>query len=116
MINGAKIKTAREEAGLSQKELAAKVGCANNTLSRIELGRMRASGRLARKIAEGLDTTIAALSDNQRRSEPPTNSQLERDVLQAIRSLPPEKRSSIRAYAMAYAQAWHEAKEKGWEH
>ncbi|MBC7106324.1 MAG: helix-turn-helix transcriptional regulator [Firmicutes bacterium] len=38
---GRKIQRAREEAGLSQEELAARLGCSQSTLSNYELGKRR---------------------------------------------------------------------------
>lgn len=55
---GKRIQLAREEAGLSQEQLAAKIGCSQSTLSNYEKGRRRLYLAQLEKIAEVLQKPI----------------------------------------------------------
>ena len=48
----------RKERGLTQEQLAAKVGCSQATVFDIESGRAQPSLKLALAIAEALDSTV----------------------------------------------------------
>lgn len=55
------IRRAREEGGLSRRQLAEDVGCSNALLVQIEQGTAKPSIELLAAIAHVLDTTIDAL-------------------------------------------------------
>ena len=56
-ILGAKIKELRTERGLSQKQLAEKIGVAANTVSQYERGQSKTSIDILANLAVELDTT-----------------------------------------------------------
>ena len=56
-IFGAKIKELRTERGLSQKQLAEKIGVAANTVSQYESGQSKTSIDILANLAVELDTT-----------------------------------------------------------
>ncbi len=56
-ILGAKIKELRTERGLSQKQLAEKIGVAANTVSQYESGQSKTSIDILANLAVELDTT-----------------------------------------------------------
>jgi transcriptional regulator with XRE-family HTH domain len=58
-----KLKELRESAGLSQAELASKVGVTQGFISHIELGIREPTLRLARKLAAALGVSVADLLD-----------------------------------------------------
>ena len=61
-IDGGKVRAAREEKFLSQRELAGKAGVNHNTIWRIEGGgAVEVHPRTIRKIAEALSTDPASL-------------------------------------------------------
>lgn len=55
---GKRLQLAREEAGLSQEQLAVKIGCSQSTLSNYEKGRRRLYLAQLEKIAEELQKPI----------------------------------------------------------
>ena len=55
------LQDAREDAGLSLKELEAKSGIPFATISKLELGRRGAQGRTARALAEALGVEVREL-------------------------------------------------------
>ncbi len=54
---GEKIRELRTECGLSQKQLAAKIGVATNTVSQYESGKSKTSIDVLANLAVALDTT-----------------------------------------------------------
>jgi transcriptional regulator with XRE-family HTH domain len=56
-----RLKRRRIEAGLNQRELAAKAGIKNSTISAYEHGRRGASPRVLKRIAEICECTVADL-------------------------------------------------------
>ncbi len=54
---GEKIRELRTECGLSQKQLAAKIGVATNTISQYESGKSKTSIDVLANLAVELDTT-----------------------------------------------------------
>ena len=56
---GIAFRDAREEAGLTQTELAARIGIAQSALSRIEAGRTNLTLGMFRRLAEALDIDVA---------------------------------------------------------
>lgn len=59
---GNRIRAAREAAGLTQGELAEKVGVATNSICRYELGETGLSVERAQEIAAALGTTLSHLT------------------------------------------------------
>ena len=57
---GERLKAAREQAGLSQRELARRVQVRNSTISLIEAGRMDPSIGALKRIIDGIPLSIAA--------------------------------------------------------
>lgn len=57
--------TARLEKGLTQKELARRVGVSNKTISQIELGNLLPSGQLAYKIAKELGVDMSLFYETE---------------------------------------------------
>lgn len=68
MTIGERIRAARKERGLTQDELAERIGMNGRHLSRIETGKLGAPKRTLLRIAEGLDIAVEDLAD----AEPPT--------------------------------------------
>jgi transcriptional regulator with XRE-family HTH domain len=65
-INGEKVRTAREKAFLSQRELAEKAGLNHNTVWRIEgSGPTEVHPRTIRKISEALSVDPASLTPEE---------------------------------------------------
>ena len=58
---GQRIKAARTGAGLTQKQLADRVGVNRVTIARVELGERKPSLDLATRIAAALDVSLDAL-------------------------------------------------------
>jgi ribosome-binding protein aMBF1 (putative translation factor) len=56
---GIAFRDARESAGLTQTELAARIGIAQSALSRIEAGRTNLTLGMFRRLAEALDIDVA---------------------------------------------------------
>lgn len=105
---GRKLQMAREEAGLSQEQLANLLGCAQSTLSNYEKGKRRLYLTQLENIAEILDKPIEYFMENSSASEQPPsmasiNSALddEPELLQIINTLytlPKERRRSVMDY------------------
>jgi transcriptional regulator with XRE-family HTH domain len=68
------VKLRRELNDLRQKELADIVGCSTSTIKRIELGNLKLSRRLARKLSEALGVSMNYLLANDLRKRPVTDS------------------------------------------
>jgi UDP-N-acetylglucosamine 1-carboxyvinyltransferase len=56
---GQQIKTARKAEGLTQSQLAEKIGNTKESVSRIETGRQNITYEMLEKIAQALNRTIA---------------------------------------------------------
>lgn len=105
---GKKLQLAREEAGLSQEQLANMLGCAQSTLSNYEKGKRRLYLNQLEKIAEILDKPIEYFIESSTSAEPPStapeiNTALgdEPELLQIINtlySLPKDRRRSVMDY------------------
>lgn len=105
---GKKLQIAREEAGLSQEQLASLLGCAQSTLSNYEKGKRRIYLTQLEQIAELLSKSIEYFLESSTQSE--ASSTINRlssaideepELLQIINSLyelPREKRRSIIDY------------------
>ncbi len=57
----ASIAQLRREAGLTQRELAARVRCAHSTIGDVESGRLKPSYRLCQRMARALGVTLFEL-------------------------------------------------------
>ena len=55
------IVAARKKKGLSQQELAEKVGCTQTNISHIELGRQNPTPQMAKKIADVLEINVLSI-------------------------------------------------------
>jgi transcriptional regulator with XRE-family HTH domain len=64
-IDGEKVKTARERAFLSKRELAGRADLDRNTIGRIEEGVTEVYPRTIRKIAEALSVDPASLTPEE---------------------------------------------------
>lgn len=106
---GRKLQLAREEAGLSQEQLANLLGCAQSTLSNYEKGKRRLYLTQLEKIAEILDKPIEYFIESSSTNETPTaeinnigpSLEEEPELLQIINtlySLPKERRRSVMDY------------------
>lgn len=56
---GFKLMVARRQAGFTQKQLGAKVGCTGKWISEIEQGRAKASAQTAKKIEKALTEELS---------------------------------------------------------
>jgi transcriptional regulator with XRE-family HTH domain len=72
---GRRIRTAREDRGLSQREVAQTCGIATDLISRLENNRYTSPGlRSLLRIAEGLGTTVGALLPDTPANQPTAES------------------------------------------
>ena len=85
---GIRVRAARERAGLTQEELAARVGRHVDTISLIERGRTLPALKSAYTLAEVLEVPIAALMPELEDTRSPKRQQLEVEMTEIIRSLP----------------------------
>jgi len=104
---GRKLQKAREEAGLSQEDLAKKLGCTQASLSNYELGKRRLYladlqriGQLLGKpvtyfLEDSEDKQSVNLNCDQLLKEP-----LVKDILEALRDLKPAQRKSVLDYIL----------------
>lgn len=104
---GRKLQLAREEAGLSQEQLATMLGCAQSTLSNYEKGKRRLYLTQLENIAEILDKPIEYFMESNNNVETATVSSInsalddEPELLQIINTLytlPKERRRSVMDY------------------
>jgi len=104
---GRKLQQAREDAGLSQEQLASMLGCAQSTLSNYEKGKRRIYLTQLENIAEILNKPIEYFLESNNHHEPikhlnNMNASIdEPDLLQivnALYDLPREQRKSVMDY------------------
>ena len=93
-----KIRDARQDAGLTQKELAKKVDLSQPYLAQIERGERKLSTTLQAQIAKVLDVAPSALVDFEAPSQ-----EEEEVLLKVFRSLSPERRTGWIEMARAAA-------------
>ena len=67
---GPAIRRRRQDLGLTQADLADAAEIANETVSRIERGRLTPSVDIAERIAQALGTTVVQLRDRKRVAPP----------------------------------------------
>lgn len=108
---GKKLQMAREEAGLSQEQLASMLGCAQSTLSNYEKGKRRLYLTQLEQIAEVLGKPIeyflesanSSTEHNTKEELKNINSALDDEpellqIINALYDLPREKRRSVMDY------------------
>lgn len=95
---GEKIRAARKERGLTQDELAERIGMNGRHLSRIETGRLSAPKRTLLRIAEGLDIPIEELAAGvaSRLSRPALADPELYEQFQAISRMDEEDRKAVK--------------------
>ncbi|MGB4548680.1 MAG: helix-turn-helix transcriptional regulator [Syntrophales bacterium] len=99
---GKKLQRAREEAGLSQEELARKLGCTQASLSNYELGKRRLYLADLQRIGQILGKPVTYFLEDSE-DELPARDDLKsilkdpyiREVLSAVRDLKPAQRKSV---------------------
>ena len=103
--SGRKLQQAREEAGLSQEQLASMLGCAQSTLSNYEKGKRRIYLTQLENIAEILNKPIEYFleSNNEPAKQPnPTDTTIDEpellQIVNALYDLPREQRRSVMDY------------------
>ncbi len=72
-INGAAVRELRDALGLSQRDLAARCDITQGALSNIETGKFAASPVMARKLADGMGVSLAAITYPVPEPEPVTS-------------------------------------------
>ncbi len=104
---GRKLQKAREEAGLSQEELAGKLGCTQASLSNYELGKRRLYLADLQRIGQLLGKPITYfLEDSEdKRSADPTydhllKEPLVKEIAEALCDLKLEQRKSVLDYIL----------------
>ncbi len=98
---GSKIQQAREEMGLTQEELAARLGCTQSALSNYELGKRRLYLNMLNEVAVILNKpldyfidTPAAVDDNSPVDRLVADPQL-REILTTAAELPAKERQLV---------------------
>lgn len=99
---GRKLQKAREEAGLSQEELAKRLGCTQASLSNYELGKRRLYLADLQRIGQLLGKSVTYfLEDSEDKQSHNSNFEqllkepLVKDIVEALRDLKPAQRKSI---------------------
>jgi len=104
---GRKLQKAREEAGLSQEELAKKLGCTQASLSNYELGKRRLYLADLQRIGQLLGKPVTYFLEDS--EDKPTDNvnydqllkePLVRDIVEALRGLKPAQRKSVLDYIL----------------
>lgn len=89
---GARIRTAREQKGYTQKQLSITVGLSDGAAAQWETGRVIPSLKNLTKIAQALDTTSEYLfAGDAPEEQAKAHTKLERALLRAARKHPREK-------------------------
>jgi len=112
---GKKLQKAREEAGMSQEELAKKLGYTQASLSNYELGKRRLYLSDLKRISQILSKPITYFLEDSDVDQPTNNDlnsilkeQFLRDILFEARDLKPAQRKSVLDYIQ-----WQKSKAKG---
>ena len=99
---GKKIQKAREEAGLSQEELASRLGYTQATLSNYELGKRRLYLANIEQIARELDKPLSFfLADSPWKGEEAqkeTQNEITTEIINLMSELPEEEKKNILEY------------------
>jgi transcriptional regulator with XRE-family HTH domain len=86
---GARFRALRNEAGLTQAEVAEAVGVAPETMSRIERGRLQPSTDLVSRLAKAIGVEPGALfTSSSVKPKMPSVRPVDRRLLQLVRELP----------------------------
>jgi transcriptional regulator with XRE-family HTH domain len=99
---GRKIQKAREEAGLSQEELASRLGYTQAALSNYELGKRRLYLANIEQIARELNKPLSyfleesAISANAEKGEPPD--EIISEIINVLSELPTEEKKNFLEY------------------
>jgi transcriptional regulator with XRE-family HTH domain len=104
---GRKLQKAREEAGLSQEELAKKLGCTQASLSNYELGKRRLYLADLQRIGQLLGKPVTYFLEDSE-DEQPAHRDLDRmlkeqfvkEILTAMQDLKPAQRKSVLDYVL----------------
>jgi len=104
---GRKLQKAREEAGLSQEELAKQIGCTQASLSNYELGKRRLYLADLQRIGQLLGKPVTYFLE-ETEEEQPLRFDLEsimkepyvKEIILALRDLKPMQRKSILDYIL----------------
>jgi transcriptional regulator with XRE-family HTH domain len=102
---GRKLQKAREEARMSQKELARELGCTQASLSNYELGKRRLYLADLQRIGEILGKSVTYFLESSK-AEPDTPQDMSdllkepylKEILYSARDLNPEQRKSVLEY------------------
>jgi len=104
---GRKLQRAREEAGLSQEDLAKKLGCTQASLSNYELGKRRLYLADLQRIGQLLGKPVTYfLEDSEDKQAADSNydrllkEPLVKDIVEALRDLKPAQRKSVLDYIL----------------
>ena len=89
---GARIKNLRQDAGLTQDNLAEMVGCNTSHISNIENSHTKVSLNVLLTIANSLNTSIDFLLSDQYSNE---SSALDNEILRLVSTLPPDKKNQV---------------------
>ena len=89
---GIRIRSAREIRGLSQEELAARVGINNSFLSQVERGLKAPSLKTLFKIAAALEVGIARLFEDE---ETTTSAAVEQEVAALLAAAPADRKKAL---------------------
>lgn len=99
---GRKLQKAREEAGLSQEELAKRLGCTQASLSNYELGKRRLYladlQRIGQLLGKPVTYFLEDSEDNQSHNlnyEQLLKEPLVKDIVEALRDLKPAQKKSV---------------------
>ena len=102
---GQKLQKAREEAGMSQEELARRIGCSQAALSYYELGKRRLYFAELEKISGILKRPLTYFLENTEESESDPNDLTQilrepylKEILWQARELKPVQRKSVLEY------------------
>ena len=98
------IKNARTEAGLSQKELAARIGTTQQTIQRWETGYTEPKVTDLMEISRALGVTLSYLLGMTVPVDGTPLSDNERELVNIYRQLPPEAKRAVIAGMKAYLE------------
>jgi transcriptional regulator with XRE-family HTH domain len=99
---GKKIQKAREEAGLSQEEMASRLGYTLAALSNYELGKRRLYLANIEQIARELNKPLSFFLDESKLSAPENQGkikdEIQEEIIQILSELPVEEKKNILEY------------------